>query len=31
VIFHDIENSMNRTSVETLHWSAFNIPGSPTV
>jgi len=28
VIFHDAENSTNRTAVDTLHWSAFNIPGS---
>lgn len=28
VIFHDIENSTNRTAVDTLHWAAFNIPGS---
>src|SRR5580698_10650364 len=28
VIFHDIENSSNKTTVDTLHWSAFNIPGS---
>ena len=28
VIFHDIENSSNRTTVDTLHWSAFNIPGT---
>lgn len=28
VIFHDIENSTNRTTVDTLHWSAFNIPAS---
>jgi Raf kinase inhibitor-like YbhB/YbcL family protein len=28
VIFHDIENSTNKTSADTLHWSAFNIPGS---
>lgn len=28
VIFHDIENSTNRTAVDTLHWSAFNIPGT---
>ena len=28
VIFHDIENSTNRTTVDTLHWSAFNIPGT---
>jgi Raf kinase inhibitor-like YbhB/YbcL family protein len=27
VIFHDIENSTNKTAVDTLHWSAFNIPG----
>jgi hypothetical protein len=28
VIFHDVENSTNKTSEDTLHWSAFNIPGS---
>src|SRR5580704_7202220 len=28
VIFHDVENSTNKTTVDTLHWSAFNIPGS---
>ena len=28
VIFHDVENSSNKTSVDTLHWSAFNIPGT---
>ena len=28
IIFHDIENSTNKTAVDTLHWSAFNIPGS---
>jgi Raf kinase inhibitor-like YbhB/YbcL family protein len=28
VIFHDIENSTNKTALDTLHWSAFNIPGS---
>lgn len=28
VIFHDIENSTNRTTADTLHWSAFNIPGT---
>ena len=27
VIFHDIENSTNKTTADTLHWSAFNIPG----
>jgi Raf kinase inhibitor-like YbhB/YbcL family protein len=27
VIFHDIENSTNKTTTDTLHWSAFNIPG----
>lgn len=28
VIFHDIENSTKKTTVDTLHWSAFNIPGT---
>ena len=28
VIFHDIENSTNKTTIDTLHWSAFNIPGT---
>jgi Raf kinase inhibitor-like YbhB/YbcL family protein len=28
VIFHDVENSSNKTTTDTLHWSAFNIPGS---
>jgi Raf kinase inhibitor-like YbhB/YbcL family protein len=28
VIFHDMENSTNRTAVDTLHWQAFNIPGT---
>jgi Raf kinase inhibitor-like YbhB/YbcL family protein len=28
IIFHDIENSSNKTTVDTLHWSAFNIPGT---
>ncbi len=28
VIFHDIENSTNKTVTDTLHWSAFNIPGT---
>ena len=28
VIFHDIENSTNKGTVDTLHWAAFNIPGS---
>ncbi|MGB6941357.1 MAG: YbhB/YbcL family Raf kinase inhibitor-like protein [Bryobacteraceae bacterium] len=28
VIFHDIENSTNKTAEDTLHWSAFNIPGT---
>jgi len=28
VIFHDIENSANRTTADTLHWTAFNIPGT---
>jgi hypothetical protein len=30
VIFHDIENSTIRTTVDTLHWSAFNIPATAT-
>jgi Raf kinase inhibitor-like YbhB/YbcL family protein len=28
VIFHDIENSTNKGTADTLHWSAFNIPGT---
>jgi hypothetical protein len=28
VILHDIENSANKTTTDTLHWTAFNIPGS---
>lgn len=28
VIFHDIENSTNKTTTDTLHWTAFNIPGA---
>jgi Raf kinase inhibitor-like YbhB/YbcL family protein len=28
VVFHDIENSTNRTTADTLHWAAFNIPGT---
>jgi Raf kinase inhibitor-like YbhB/YbcL family protein len=28
VIFHDVENSSNKTTVDTLHWCAFNIPGT---
>jgi hypothetical protein len=28
VIFHDIENSTNRGTADTLHWSAFNIPAT---
>jgi hypothetical protein len=28
VVFHDVENSSNKTTVDTLHWLAFNIPGS---
>jgi len=30
VVFHDIENSSQKTTVDTLHWSAFNIPGTAT-
>ena len=28
VIFHDVENSLNKTTTDTLHWTAFNIPGT---
>jgi len=28
VILHDIQNSSNKGTGDTLHWSAFNIPGS---
>jgi Raf kinase inhibitor-like YbhB/YbcL family protein len=28
VIFHDIENATARGPADTLHWSAFNIPGT---
>lgn len=28
VIFHDIENATARGPVDTLHWAAFNIPGT---
>ena len=28
IVFHDIENSSNRGTTDTLHWSAFNIPGT---
>ena len=28
VIFHDIENASARGPVDTLHWAAFNIPGT---
>jgi hypothetical protein len=28
VVFHDIENSTNKTTTDTLHWTAFNIPGT---
>jgi len=28
VIFHDVENSANRTTTDTLHWTLFNIPGT---
>ncbi len=31
VIFHDIENAgQGKTTTDTLHWSAFNIPGTAT-
>jgi hypothetical protein len=28
VVLHDIENSTARGTTDTLHWSAFNIPGT---
>lgn len=28
VIFHDIENSTNRGTADTLHWTMFNIPAA---
>ena len=28
VILHDVQNSTNKTTTDTLHWSAFNIPGT---
>ena len=28
VIFHDIENATRGTTADTLHWAAFNIPGT---
>ena len=28
VIFHDLENSTNKTTTDTLHWTAFNIPAT---
>ena len=30
VIFHDIENATARGTTDTLHWTAFNIPGIAT-
>jgi hypothetical protein len=30
VILHDIENSANKGTGDTLHWAAFNIPGTAT-
>lgn len=27
IVFHDIENASNKGPTDTLHWSAFNIPG----
>ena len=30
VILHETENSSSRTTTDTLHWSAFNIPGTAT-
>jgi len=28
IVFHDIENSTNRGTADTLHWSFYNIPGT---
>ncbi len=28
VILHDVENANNKGPVDTLHWTAFNIPGT---
>lgn len=28
VVLHDIQNSANKTTGDTLHWTAFNIPAS---
>ena len=28
VILRDIQNSSNKTTTDTLHWSVFNIPGT---
>jgi Raf kinase inhibitor-like YbhB/YbcL family protein len=28
VVFHDIENATARGTTDTLHWTAFNIPGA---
>jgi Raf kinase inhibitor-like YbhB/YbcL family protein len=28
VVFHDMENSSNRGTTDTLHWTLFNIPGT---
>ena len=28
IVFHDIENASARGPVDTLHWTAFNIPGT---
>ena len=30
VILHDVENSTMRGTADTLHWAAFNIPGTAT-
>ena len=30
VIFRDMETAANRTTADTLHWTAFNIPGTAT-
>lgn len=30
LIFHDVENSANKTTTDTLHWTVMNIPGTAT-
>jgi Raf kinase inhibitor-like YbhB/YbcL family protein len=28
IVFHDMENSSNKGTTDTLHWTVFNIPGT---